>query len=308
MNFNGYLSIKEEVLEALKKSMPVVALESTIISHGMPYPENMKTAIEVEKIIYDNGAIPATIAIIDGIIKIGLTHEEIEFLSKADNVVKASRRDIPIMLSKNMNAATTVSATMICASIANIKFFATGGIGGVHRHAETTFDISADLQELAKTKVAVISSGIKSILDLNLTMEYLETLGVPVLGYQTDELPGFYSRESGIKVNYRIDTPHEIADILMKKWDFGLDGGMLIANPIPEEYSMDKTYIDKAIEKALMEAENLGIKGKEITPFLLDKIKIITEGKSLISNIALIKNNALLASQIAVDYYENLHL
>ncbi len=232
MSFNKYLSISEEVKTALSKNEPVVALESTIVSHGMPYPQNYETAIEVERVVRDNGAVPATIAIINGVIKIGLSESDLKFISIEKNILKASRRDIPVIVSQKLSAATTVSATMICASLAGIKIFATGGIGGVHRNAVNTFDISADLTELAQTNVAVISAGVKSILDIGLTLEYLETIGVPVIGYKTDEFPAFYTRESGFKVNYRIDTAKDIADILRSKWQLGLNGGVIIANPI----------------------------------------------------------------------------
>jgi len=295
-----YLVFSNEVKSAIEANIPVVALESTIISHGMPYPENIHTAREVERIIAENGAMPATIAIIDGKICIGLTEDQIEFMAAAKDIVKASRRDLPIILTKKLHASTTVAATMICANLAGIKVFVTGGIGGVHRDAERTFDISADLQELAKTDVAVVSAGAKAILDLKLTMEYLETLGVPVLGYQTDEFPAFYTKKSGIKVNYRVETPEEIAAIIRTKWDLGLHGGVIIGNPIPEKYSMDPKEMHTAISIALNEADELGIEGKEVTPFLLDKIKELTAGESLKANIALIKNNALLGAKVAV--------
>ncbi|WP_129410073.1 pseudouridine-5'-phosphate glycosidase [Marinitoga lauensis] len=295
-----YLVISEEVKDALDSNKPVVALESTIISHGMPYPQNVETALKVEQIVRDNGAIPATIAIINGKLKAGLSKEEIEYLGKKGReVIKVSRRDIPYVVSKKLDGATTVAGTMIIASLAGIKVFATGGIGGVHRNAQETFDISADLQELANTNVAVVCAGAKSILDLGLTLEYLETFGVPVIGYQTVELPAFYTRKSGFNVNFRLDSPEEIADFLKVKWDLNLKGGAVIANPIPEEYQMDYDAITKAIEDALAEAEKLGIKGKETTPFLLSKIKDITGGKSLESNIQLVYNNAKLAAQIA---------
>ncbi|GAB6189816.1 pseudouridine-5'-phosphate glycosidase [Marinitoga arctica] len=298
-----YLEISEEVKSALRENKPVVALESTIISHGMPYPQNVETALNVEQIIRENGAIPATIAIINGKLKAGLSKEEIEYLGKKGReVLKVSRRDIPYVISKKLDGATTVAGTMIVASIAGIKVFATGGIGGVHRNAQETFDISADLQELANTNVAVVCAGAKSILDLGLTLEYLETFGVPVIGYKTVELPAFYTRKSGFNVNYRLDTPEEIAEFLKVKWELNLNGGAVIANPIPEEYQMDFDEISKAIETALEEAEKLGIKGKDTTPFLLEKIKEITGGKSLESNIQLVYNNAKLAAQIATAY------
>ena len=277
-----------------------MALESTIISHGMPYPQNFETALEVENIVRDNGAVPATIAIIKGLIKVGLNKEDIEFLSTEKNILKASRRDIPVIISQKLSAATTVSATMICAKLASLKIFATGGIGGVHRNAQNTFDISADLTELAQTNIAVVSAGVKSILDIGLTLEYLETLGIPVIGYRTEEFPAFYTRDSGFKVNYNIDSAHEIAEIIKTKWELGLNGGVIIANPIPKEYSMDKNLIDKAIEAALKKADENGIKGKDVTPFLLSEIKNITGGRSLESNIKLVLNNAKLAAEIAV--------
>lgn len=298
MSLKDYLKISEEILQAVRENRPVVALESTIISHGMPYPQNYETALEVEKTVRDNGAIPATIAILNGVIKIGLNQSELEFFSKEKNILKASRRDIPVIVSQKLNAATTVSATMICASLASIKIFATGGIGGVHRNAQNTFDISADLTELAKTDVAVVSAGVKSILDIGLTLEYLETMGVPVIGYGTDEFPAFYTRESGYKVNYKMNTPEEIAGMLKAKWELGLSGGVLIANPVPEEFSMDKKEIDEAIESALNKAFESGIKGKEVTPYLLSEIKNLTGGKSLESNIKLVLNNAKLAAGI----------
>lgn len=296
-----YLEINEEIKNAIDKGLPVVALESTIISHGMPYPENIKTANMLEDIVRDNGAVPATIAIIDGKIKIGINKKELEFLATSKDILKASRRDIPPVISKGLSAATTVSATMICASLAGIKIFVTGGIGGVHRGAEHTFDISADLQELAKTNVAVICSGAKAILDLPLTLEYLETQGVPVLGFKTNELPAFYTRNSGLKVDYMINDEVEAAKIIKAKWDIGLKGGLIIANPIPEEYSMNREYIEKAIYEALEEADANNIKGKKLTPFLLEKIKDITSGDSLKANIELVKNNAIVGAKIAVE-------
>lgn len=305
MNIEKYLSISEEVKNALSENKPVVALESTIISHGMPYPKNYETALEIEKTVRDNGAVPATIAVINGIIKIGLNKEEIEFLSVENGIHKASRRDIPVIISQKLSAAVTVSATMICAELAGIKIFATGGIGGVHRNAQNTFDISADLTELAQTNVAVVSAGVKSILDIGLTLEYLETIGVPVIGYKTDEFPAFYSRESGFNVNYRMDSAKEIAEMIKAKWDLGLNGGVIIANPVPEEYSMEKSKIDKAIEEALKKADEEGIRGKDVTPFLLSRIKDITGGKSLESNVKLVLNNAKLASEIAAGLQDS---
>ena len=296
------IKVAEEVKKALADGKAVVALESTIISHGMPYPQNVETALRVEEEVRKNGAVPATIAIIDGVPTVGCNREEIEKLGKAGlTVTKVSRRDIPIVIAKRLNGATTVASTMILAEKAGVKIFATGGIGGVHRGAEKTMDISADLDELSKTNVTVVCAGAKSILDLNLTMEYLETKGVAVIGYGTDELPAFFTRESGIKVGYRMDTPKEIAESMKAKEDMGLEGGMLVTNPIPEEYSMDAKVIGEAIDKVVKEAEDLGVKGKDITPFLLDKIQKITGGDSLASNIQLVLNNARLASQIAVE-------
>mgnify|MGYP000962171598 FL=1 len=297
----NYLNVNPEVKEALEKGKAVVALESTIISHGMPYPKNVETALNVEKIILDNGAVPATIAILGGVLKVGLTEEEIEYLGKAENVLKTSRRDIPFIVSKKLDGATTVASTMIIAAMAGIRVFATGGIGGVHRGATKTFDISADLEELSNTDVAVVCAGAKSILDIGLTMEYLETHGVPVVGYKTVEMPAFYTRKSGFKVDYTVDSPVEIAEALKAKWDLGLKGGLVVANPIEEQYQMDYDTITAAIDKAVSEAEETGIKGKESTPFLLSKVKEITGGDSLESNIMLVYNNALLGAKIAVE-------
>lgn len=296
-----YLEIKPEVEEALKAGKPVVALESTIISHGMPYPKNVETALAVEKIIRDNGAIPATIAILGGKLKVGLTEDEVEYLGKAKNVVKTSRRDIPFIVSKKLDGATTVASTMILAALAGIKIFATGGIGGVHRGAQETFDISADLQELAHTNVAVVCAGAKSILDIGLTLEYLETNGVPVVGFQTDELPAFYTRKSGYGVDYRVDSELELAEALKAKWDLGLEGGLVVANPIPEAFEMNYDVITNAIDTAVSEAEKQGVKGKESTPFLLAKVKELTGGDSLDSNIQLVFNNAKVAAKLAVE-------
>ncbi len=303
MHINEYIEIHPEVKEAIENKKPVVALESTIISHGMPYPKNKETALLVEKTVRENGAIPATIALMNGKFKIGLTSEEINFFAKEGrNVIKASRRDLPVILAQKKTGATTVAATMIGARLAGISIFATGGIGGVHRNAQQTFDISADLFELSKTNVAVVCAGIKSILDIGLTLEVLETYGVPVWGYQTDELPAFYSRESGFQVDYRMNSPQEIAEALKAKWKTKIDGGVVIANPVPEKYSLDKEIMKKTIEKALQEHDRLGIKGKESTPFLLAKVKELTQGESLISNIELVLNNARLASKIAKAY------
>lgn len=299
---NHYIVKSDEVKEALELGKPVVALESTIISHGMPYPMNVETAIRVEEIIRENGAVPATIGIIGGVLKAGLTEEEIDYMGKASGIAKVSRRDIPYIVSQKLDGATTVASTMIIADMAGIRIFATGGVGGVHRGAETTMDISADLEELSSTNVAVVCAGAKSILDIGLTLEYLETKGVPVYGYGTDELPAFYTRKSGFKVDYRIDKPEDIARALKTKWDLNLKGGAIIANPIPEEYSMDADFITKVIEDAVVEAGEKGIKGKETTPFLLAKVKDVTGGDSLESNIQLVFNNARLAAQIACAY------
>ena len=296
-----YLDIKPEIKKALEEGKAVVALESTIISHGMPYPRNVDTALNVEQIIRDNGAIPATIAIMDGKLKVGLSKDEIESLGKSSDAIKCSRRDIPFILAKKLDGATTVASTMLIASMAGIKVFATGGIGGVHRGAQETFDISADLQELAHTDVAVVCAGAKSILDIGLTLEYLETQGVPVVGFGTDELPAFYTSKSGFGVDYRVDTPEELAEALKTKWDLGIEGGVVVANPIPPEYEMDPAVIDSAISEAVREADLKGIKGKESTPFLLAKVKEITGGSSLDSNIQLVYNNAVLGAKIAVE-------
>ena len=296
-----YMEIKEEVKNALNEKKPVVALESTIIAHGMPYPKNVGTALEVEKIIRDRGAIPATIAILDGKIKVGLSKEEIEYLGSAENVSKVSRRDLPFIVAKGLNGATTVASTMIVAKMAGIKVFVTGGIGGVHRGAEESFDISADLQELAKTSVAVVCAGAKSILDIGLTLEYLETFGVPVVGFKTDEFPAFFTRKSGFGVDYNVDSEEELAKAIKTKWDLGLDGGIVVANPIPEEYEMDIDIINKAIAEALSEAEEKGIKGKKVTPFLLENVKEKTGGNSLESNIRLVYNNALVGANLAIE-------
>jgi len=300
--FIDYLDISGEVLNALRCYKPIVALESTIISHGMPYPDNKNTALELEQIVRDNGAIPATIAIINGRIKIGLSREELELLAQSKDVAKVSRRDIPTVIALGKTGATTVASTMIFAQLAGISVFATGGIGGVHRGAEVTFDISADLTELAQTNVAVICAGVKSILDIGKTLEKLETLGVPVLGCGTEEFPSFYTRKSGFKVDHRFDTPEECAKIMKAKWDLNLDGGIIVANPIPIEHEADQDKTDKAIEHAIAEAAALGVKGKDATPFLLSKVKELTGGESLESNIALVKNNAALAAKIAVEY------
>lgn len=296
------LKISEEVRYALEQGKPVVALESTIISHGMPYPDNVKTALTVEKTVRENGAVPATIAIIKGVPTVGLSEEEIEHLGKeGTKVVKVSRRDIPVVIAKKLDGATTVASTMIFAETAGIKVFATGGIGGVHRGATETMDISADLEELHQTNVTVVCAGAKSILDLGLTLEYLETKGVPVLGYKTDELPAFFTRKSGFKVDYRMDSPEEIAAAVKAKDALGLSGGMLVANPVPEEYSMDPDKIEAVISEAVEEAKALGIAGKKVTPFLLEKIRNVTGGDSLFTNVKLVLNNAALAAKIAVE-------
>ena len=297
---NQYLGLSKEVKEALEAGKPVVALESTIISHGMPYPQNVQTALRVEQTIRENGATPATIAIIGGKLKAGCTPEEIEYLGKkGQQVIKASRRDLPVLIARKEDGATTVTTTMIIAAMAGIRVFATGGIGGVHRGAQQTFDISADLEELAQTPVMVICAGAKSILDLGLTLEYLETKGVPVIGFGTEELPAFYTRHSGFKVDYRIDTPEELAAAFRAKIDCGLKGGMLVTNPIPEEFSMPKAVIDAAIEEALRQMDQAGIHGKQCTPFLLAKVKDLTGGDSLAANIQLVLNNARLAAKTA---------
>lgn len=301
MSFNKFIEISEEVQSALNESKPIVALESTIISHGMPYPQNYETAKEVENMVRTYGAVPATIAILNGKIKVGLGEDDLQILSNSGNILKASRRDIPVIVSEKLNAATTVSATMICAALAGLKIFATGGIGGVHRNGNDSLDISADLTELSLTNIAVVSAGVKSILDIGLTLEYLETLGVPVIGYGTDEFPAFYTRQSGFKVNYKLDTPEQIGSMIKTKWELGLNGGVIIANPIPQEYSMDKNKIDTTIETALKNADAKGIKGKDVTPFLLGEIKNITGGSSLDSNIKLVLNNAKLAAQISAS-------
>lgn len=299
---NKYLDIAPEVKAALDAGKPVVALESTIISHGMPYPQNVETALNVEKLIRDNGAVPATIAVIKGRLKAGLSEAEIDYLGKTGHAVpKASRRDLPVLVAQGRDGACTVTTTMIIANLAGIKVFATGGIGGVHRGAETTMDVSADLEELAHTPVMVICAGAKSILDLGLTLEYLETHGVPVIGYGTEELPAFYTRKSGFKVDYELDTPSELAKAFHVKQEMGLGGGMLVTNPIPEEYSMDADAINKAIDEAITDAKKQGIHGKETTPFLLAKIKDLTGGDSLNSNIQLVYNNARLAAKTAAE-------
>jgi pseudouridine-5'-phosphate glycosidase len=298
----SYIEIHPNVKKALDQNLPVVALESTIISHGMPYPENIKMANRVEEIIRSEGAVPATIAILNGKIKVGLTSSELEELAKSKDVLKVSKRDFGFVLSQNKTGATTVSATMLIAEMAGIKVFATGGIGGVHRGAEKTFDISRDLEELANVSVAVVCAGAKSILDLGLTLEFLETKGVEVLGYQTKELPAFYSRESGFNLDYAMKSPEDIAKLIHAKWNLGLKGGVVIANPIPKAFSMDSKVIGSVIDQALLDANEDGIKGKDTTPYLLSKIKEITKGHSLDANLELVYNNAKLAAQIAKNY------
>ena len=300
---NPYLDVNPAVAQALAEGKPVVALESTIISHGMPYPQNVETALKVEEIIRQNGAVPATIAILGGRLKAGLSPAEIEYLGKqGQKVTKASRRDLSVLVAQGADGATTVATTMMIAHMAGIKLFATGGIGGVHRGAETTMDISADLEELGQTDVMVVCTGAKAILDLKLTLEYLETKGVPVLGYQTQELPAFYTRTSGLKVDYQVDSPEMLAKILKTQHDLGLHGGILVTNPIPEQYSMDADAINAVIDQAIAEAQEKGIHGKETTPFLLAKVKEITGGDSLEANIQLVFNNAKLAAQTAAAY------
>jgi pseudouridine-5'-phosphate glycosidase len=302
MKYSDYLDIHPDVEKAIKNKEPVVALESTIISHGMPYPKNVETALMVEDTVRSNKAVPATIAIINGRLKVGLTNEEIEFLATNEEVKKVSRRDLPITVAQKLSGSTTVASTMIIASLAKIAIFATGGIGGVHRGAENTLDISADLEELANTNVCVVCAGAKAILDIGLTLEYLETKGVPVIGYKTSELPAFYSSESGFDVDYKIDSALEIAEILKTKWSLSIDGGVLVTNPIPVAFELESSIMNEAINEAIIEANNENISGKEITPYLLSKVNELTEGKSLDANIKLIQNNANLASKIALHY------
>lgn len=294
------LSIQPEVADALHENRPVVALESTIISHGMPYPENVETALRVEATVREQGAIPATMAIMDGQLRAGLSTDDIEKIGKAGlSVTKASRRDLPFLVQSRAMGATTVAATMIIADLAGIRIFATGGIGGVHRGAAQTFDISADLQELARTSVAVVCAGAKSILDLPLTLEYLETFGVPVVGYGTEQFPAFYTRDSGLAVDYRLDSPGEVAAVLRTKWDMGLAGGVVIGNPVPRAHSLDADYLQEITSQALQAAREADVQGKAVTPFLLAKIKELSAGQSLVSNIELVLNNARLAAKIA---------
>ena len=296
-----FFDFKDEVKEALEEGKPVVALESTLISHGFPYPENLEVAGEMEEIIRGYGVVPATIAMIKGKIKVGLTRGELEFMATSKDILKASRRDLAVIVAKGLNGATTVAATMVVAERVGIKVFATGGIGGVHRGAEKTFDISADLQELAKTPIVVVCSGAKAILDLPLTKEYLETMGVPVIGFGSEDLPAFYCRESGLKVDYVVNNEKEAAGIIRAMQDLGLGGGMIIANPVPEEYALSTEYMNEMIEEAVSVAEKEGIKGKELTPYLLNKIGELTGGKSLKANIELVKNNARVAAKIAYE-------
>ncbi len=303
MHTNPYLDIHPEVAAALAAARPVVALESTIISHGMPWPQNVDTALAVEAEVRAQGAVPATIAVLHGRLKAGLTREEIDTLGRAGaSVAKASRRDLPLLVARGLHGATTVAATMIVAALAGIRVFATGGIGGVHRGAETSFDISADLQELAHTPVAVVCAGIKSILDLALTREYLETHGVPLIGFGTDRLPAFYSRDSGHGVDVRLDTAAEVAAVMRAQWGLGYPGGLVVANPVPEAHAMPRERVDAAIAQALAEAQAQGISGRDSTPFLLQRVNELTGGQSLTANIQLVLNNARLAAQVAVAY------
>ncbi len=302
-NMNPYLDLSEEVDDALRMHMPIVALESTIITHGMPWPQNLETAMEVEKVVREEGAVPATIAIIGGRLKVGLSSNELRRLADGSlHPMKASRRDIPVLVAQQGNGATTVAGTMLIAEMAGIHLFATGGIGGVHRGAEKTWDVSADLEELANSNVAVVCAGAKAILDLPKTMEYLETKGVPVIGFGTSELPAFYTLHSGIRLSQHLDTPWEIASLLYAKWALGLRGGVVIANPIPVQYSMDASLIDAAIQKAIEESEAKGLQGAELTPYLLARIVEITGGDALEANIALVENNARVAARIAKEY------
>ena len=292
----------KEVEKAIKEKRPVVALETTIISHGMPFPENLNTATNVESIIREEGAVPATIGIINGLVKIGMSKREIEMFSKADDVVKVSRRDIPIVMANKSNGATTVAGTILLAKLANIDVMATGGIGGVHREAQNTFDISADLQELSNTEITVVCAGPKSILDISLTLEYLETMGIPVIGYNTDKLPTFYCHESSFEVDFKYTKPSEIAQVMLNQRNLSLKGGMLVCNPIPNKYSIDSSLIENSINSSIKTAKEKNIKGKDLTPFLLEKITSITKGKTLKSNIELMINNARLSSKIAIEF------
>jgi pseudouridine-5'-phosphate glycosidase len=302
MELGKWMDISEEIQNSIKENGPVVALESTIISHGMPFPQNLETALEVESIIRKEGAIPATIAVVEGRIKIGLSNLELEQFAQGTKTVKVSSRDLPLAISQKQDGGTTVAATMICARMAGISIFVTGGIGGVHRGSEKTMDISGDLMELARTNVAVVCAGIKSILDIPRTLEYLETQGVPVIGYRTDEFPAFYTTTSGYSVQSRINTAEEIARCMKVKWELGLEGGMVIANPVLREDAMDEEVIEEAITKSLKEASEKGIDGKAVTPFLLERISQLTDGESLKTNIALVCNNALVGAKIASAY------
>ena len=302
MELGKWMDISEEIQDSIKEKGPVVALESTIISHGMPFPQNLETALEVESIIRKEGALPATIAVIEGRIKIGLSNLELEQFAQGTKTVKVSSRDLPLALLQKQDGGTTVAATMICSRMAGISVFVTGGIGGVHRGSEKTMDISGDLMELARTNVAVVCAGIKSILDIPRTLEYLETQGVPVIGYRTDEFPAFYTTTSGYSVQSRINTAEEIARCMKVKWELGLDGGLVIANPVLPEDAMDEVVIEEAIAKSLKEASEKGIDGKSVTPFLLERISQLTDGESLKTNIALVCNNALLGARIASAY------
>ena len=302
---NKYLTISQPVARALRENRPVVALESTIISHGMPYPQNVETALKVEQIVRDAGCVSATVAVIGGVLTVGCSREEIELLGKRGTAVtKVSRRDLPVVIAKKQDGATTVAGTMYACKLAGIDVFATGGIGGAHRKSETTMDISADLDELQNTSVTVVCAGAKSILDIGLTLECLETRGVPVIGYRTENMPAFYTQKSGYKVDYRLDSGKEIAEAYYAKQQLGLGGGMLVVNPIPDEYALDKDYIDDNINRALAEADELGVSGKNITPFLLDKIQKLTSGRSLDANIQLVFNNVRLACEIAKELCE----
>ena len=299
--YDKYLDVNPEVAAALDEGQPVVALESTIIAHGMPYPKNVETVLAVEDVIRGNGAVPATIGILNGRIKIGMTKEEIEYMAHAENVMKVSRRDLPLVISRKMDGATTVAGTMIAAHMAGIRLFVTGGIGGVHRGAGESFDVSADLEELKMTDVTVVCAGAKAILDIPATLEYLETSGVPVIAYGTDEIPAFYSRESGQKANCRLDTPEEIGDVIRMKEELGLKGGVLVMCPVPEKDEIPAAEINGVIDRAIREAEEKGVKGKDITPFLLSRVKDLTEGRSLEANIKLVLNNADIGSRIACN-------
>lgn len=303
-NMKYQIKYSEEVLKAIQNNLPVVALESTIISHGMPYPDNLEVAIKCEKIIRENGAVPATIAIIKGQIVVGINEEELEYMASSKDILKVSRRDLPYVISQKLSGATTVATTSLIANLAGIHFFATGGIGGVHRGVSETWDISADLEELGMTNICVVSAGAKSILDLPKTLEYLETKGVPVVGYNTSIFPAFFCNESSEKVPLRLDTPKEIAEMIKVKWDLGLDGGILVANPIDRKYSLSKEMIDNVINEAILEMNSLKIIGKEVTPFLLSKINEITKGNSLAANKQLVYSNCKLAAQIAKAYFE----